>query len=459
MLTVREEQSDSDVKSFITVGDMKSQPSHNIYFSEASPAYGWRFCVQRIHTPPRRKIRLAQSISTFIYLDTENVARDLVGQEVAIEARKTTWPPSELQAPVVTFTNIVVRKSIVRPIFSYPDELDADTEVVVTIRAAGGATSPVDDAITFTPSVPRSDTERMFNSPRSTLSTSMMTGTFFDVMFLAFTRRRSATSALLRPVPIYATNQVLQDMGVDIASGECSMCSHVSPGASAPSHHDLYDYEEDSDLDEDEPQILEELVPEPSVSQTPLEYNSDSIKENHLSDESHVKSPLYHIAQSPEQKDAQSFPTYLVTAAAYNTWRAFVYYTYTKEISFASLTSSGVQQDVHSPADAPLCSPKSMYRLAIKLNMPALAEEALRNFESKLSAKNVLDESLTKFAATYPQVREVTSTVLLKHRHAPEVLQSLPAKIQKIVRGEMAHAEPVLMALLSVQPSQPTPPA
>jgi len=457
MLAVREEKTELGVRTLITlVGDVESLTSHQIHFSEISSAYGWRFGIQQLYTKYGKKVLSYQS--TFISLDMGNVAHSLVGQEVAIKVRRQ-WEQPSLFIPTPEEdqnTNIVAQKSIVQPIFSYHDGLHTSTKIVVDIQVVGGEIPTVVGVTSSPLSVSHSDTEWKFNGPRDTLVTSLKTGSFFDVMFLAFTRRESTTSTLLRPAPIYATVRVLEDMGVDMTSDKREVWSQVSPG-DASSRYERYDYEEDSDLDEDEPQIVEELVSNPSDDHvSAARHSPDYVREERSSEDVSCPPPYLGYIHHPQDRNQdRNLPTYLVTGAAHKTWNALVYYCYTKEVNFASLVSVGARPDDQAVAQAPVCSPKSMYRLAMKLNLPALAEVALHNFESQLSAKNILDESLTKFAAAYPRVRDITTDLLLEHRNTPEVLQSLPGKIREMLRGDMPHVEPVLFALLSLHPTPP----
>ncbi|EIW83283.1 hypothetical protein CONPUDRAFT_81282 [Coniophora puteana RWD-64-598 SS2] len=309
----------------------------------------------------------------------------------------------------------------------------------------------------FPPSVSRSNMEQdqKFSGPNDILAASLTTGVFFDVMFLAYTRRGSSKNSLLRPEPIYATSRVLEDVGVDVTSDECSMWKRVSPSG-APSRSELYDYEEDSDVDEDEQQVLEELVPEPVDADTLTDHDSDCVTVEHSpTDSSCTTSDLASIQKALHQMYTQHLPTYVITGVSHRTWRAFIYYCYTKQVNFASLTSMQTQIDTHASTQAPLCSPKSMYRLAMKLNIPTLAEKALRDLKTKLTVDNVLPESLSKFAATYPEVREITTSLLLKHRCTPEIIQSLPAQVERMLSGEMPHVKPVLLALLGAQAPSP----
>lgn len=51
-------------------------------------------------------------------------------------------------------------------------------------------------------------------------------------------------------------------------------------------------------------------------------------------------------------------------------WRALLFYLYTGDVTFSSLKSEKLQSNVQTPHEGPpTCSPKSMYRLADKVNL------------------------------------------------------------------------------------------
>ncbi len=102
---------------------------------------------------------------------------------------------------------------------------------------------------------------------------------------------------------------------------------------------------------------------------------------------------------------------------SHHSFRALIIYAYLGEVEFAPLKS---ENKAHSsqvdPYKPPLCSPKSMYRLAEKVNgssnpkrplrltklqydIPDLKEEALKDIQSKLSPHNILEELFSTFTS------------------------------------------------------------
>ncbi|KAG2739126.1 hypothetical protein P692DRAFT_20756474 [Suillus brevipes Sb2] len=83
----------------------------------------------------------------------------------------------------------------------------------------------------------------------------------------------------------------------------------------------------------------------------------------------------------------------LVTDTAFNTWQALLYYLYTDEIIFAPLRSQGSEIARRCSLDGPPpCSPKSMYRLACKINHDKLQAKALAAIRSSLTEHNIVHE-------------------------------------------------------------------
>ena len=104
-------------------------------------------------------------------------------------------------------------------------------------------------------------------------------------------------------------------------------------------------------------------------------------------------------------------------------WKAFIYYLYTGKVAFACLRSQGraptpstvVRKENLSPSP-PLCSPKSMYKLADEVSIPVITPHMarLKQFQlgisdlkelarddilSKLSNENIVIELFSTFTS------------------------------------------------------------
>ncbi|KAG1718206.1 uncharacterized protein EDB91DRAFT_1341432 [Suillus paluster] len=312
------------------------------------------------------------------------------------------------------------------------------------------------------------------------LDQSFKTGTSFDIIFQAYTRRFSP-GKVTRPIPIYASIAVLQtttllpdfsEEGQDFSS-----LFELSDGDTFPfTSPESYEYESDSDLDDDEGNDL--TVVQPIVDSAP----SDEAPGRH-GQRSHTPNkndPSYEgatdsgsissfssieagLQEEPDNRtllseDIETVPAatnenvkrgsrvVLIKGVAWRTWHTFIYYCYTGIVNFANLRSQGVdvalQQSrlTHGP---PHCSPKSMYQLATKLRNEPLSQLSLTAIETRLSAANILDEAFSKFTSRHDAIREMEIAQLVKHRNASEVLQSLPTKIMAMAMGNTPHAAPV----------------
>ncbi|KAK0187420.1 hypothetical protein F5146DRAFT_1064922 [Armillaria mellea] len=143
----------------------------------------------------------------------------------------------------------------------------------------------------------------------------------------------------------------------------------------------------------------------------------------------------------PEEKVSASLPHLaLVNDVAFRTFRAFIIYMYTKEVAFIPLKSSGgCSYDI---GDA--CSPKSMYRLAVKANHESLKKHAFDNLCSQLGPKNIITEIFSQFTKDYPEIFEMELKVLLDHFTNPAVRDGWERMIDMVASGRLPHGADVL---------------
>ncbi|KAK0200136.1 hypothetical protein DFS33DRAFT_1395230 [Desarmillaria ectypa] len=120
-----------------------------------------------------------------------------------------------------------------------------------------------------------------------------------------------------------------------------------------------------------------------------------------------------------------------VNDAAYKTWKALLAYLYTHEISFASLKSSGLSRAATGDA----CSPKSMYRLAVKADLESLKNLAFENIRSQLTPSNVIAEVFSKFTSQYPKILDMEVKYLVDNFSDPLVYPQWRSKMEEIGRG------------------------
>ncbi|KAG2043520.1 hypothetical protein BDR03DRAFT_1005548 [Suillus americanus] len=314
------------------------------------------------------------------------------------------------------------------------------------------------------------------------LEQSLKTGTSFDTIFQAYTRRLSPGSAT-RPVPIYANTAVLQTTTLlpDFAEEDLDFSSlfELFEGDTLPfTSLEGYEYESDSDLEDDSDNHSSSsthnnlAVVQPAEESTTGDEASASHDERSLTPESpedttdigSISSFSNFESGLEEQPDnrpllledvkmigenlTRGFRVVLVKGVAWRTWHAFIYYCYTGIVNFANLRSQRTPDEQSRLEDSPPhCSPKSMYHLAMKLENETLSQLAFKAIETRLSAANILDEAFSKFTSRHDAIREMEITLLLQHRSAPAVFQGLPAKIKAVATGNLPHAASALTAL------------
>ncbi|GAA5855468.1 hypothetical protein JCM8547_007844 [Rhodosporidiobolus lusitaniae] len=145
------------------------------------------------------------------------------------------------------------------------------------------------------------------------------------------------------------------------------------------------------------------------------------------------------------QSTTSSLHRIIIRDASYKTYRAVLYYLATGKISFAHLSSlpttpssfpplSSMTPSVSSNPVLPV-SPKSIYRLADYLSLPATI--AFTSFTAQLSTNNCLAELLSDLSADYDDVREVCIAAVLRHWPALVENGEIEELGRKVVEGEL----------------------
>jgi len=150
------------------------------------------------------------------------------------------------------------------------------------------------------------------------------------------------------------------------------------------------------------------------------EDDCDSDSDYEVRAEGTTPSPREDIERHSEQ---ESEPELAVTSAlstgAFPTWKALFFFLYTGDFEFAPLKSQGPGGRTHDagenrrPSDPPLCSPKSICYLAIKLRLEDLEVIANEDISAKTSASNVVREAFSKSTARLPSIREMQCRLLV----------------------------------------------
>ncbi|KAJ6459647.1 hypothetical protein C8R45DRAFT_766046, partial [Mycena sanguinolenta] len=199
-----------------------------------------------------------------------------------------------------------------------------------------------------------------------------------DVKFYAFSRR--GADCVTHPLPLFAKSALLQGFSGDL---DAFLTEH---GFSESAVVDL-------DLHEPEERSFDEYG-----------YDSDSDLDSEVDEEPETKGPKPTIAKSASDVDvslrlgARTGRVIVLKDTAFRTWKALLYYLYTRRVNFSPLKSEGPTE---LAATGPMCSPKSMYRLADKLGLEELRALALASITSRLSEENILEEVFSFFTSMY----------------------------------------------------------
>ncbi|KAG2035563.1 hypothetical protein BDR03DRAFT_1012422 [Suillus americanus] len=254
-----------------------------------------------------------------------------------------------------------------------------------------------------------------------------------DTQFFLFSTRSKPKGNVTKLQPLFAYNKALT------ASSEYfrDLLSEETPNdlnfVEFKDHHrqggislDEYGYASDSDLDEEE---------EKEETNEAIQDNEKSELRATISAEQMPRTLSIKDSNTQEmQRGTIPSRRVLVTDAAFKTWQVLLYYLYTDEIIFAPLRSQASPTTENSKLhEPPLCSPKSMYRLACKIKHDELQTKALAAIRSSLTAHNVLQELSSSLTSRFPAILEIAVEILFQHIATPTITKDFPILIQRIV--------------------------
>ncbi|KAI9458721.1 hypothetical protein HD554DRAFT_2317104 [Boletus coccyginus] len=141
----------------------------------------------------------------------------------------------------------------------------------------------------------------------------------------------------------------------------------------------------------------------------------------------------------------------LVKDTAFQTWYTLLDYVYTGKFNFLPLGSATPGGQPHKSStnsgDKPRCSAKSMYRLACKVGIDHLRDEALVHIRSSLTEHNILKELSCSLLSRYPQLLEMELDMLYTYIASPPVITGLPALAQHIAHKEIPHGADIIVGI------------
>ncbi|KAG0697502.1 hypothetical protein DFH29DRAFT_1003678 [Suillus ampliporus] len=140
----------------------------------------------------------------------------------------------------------------------------------------------------------------------------------------------------------------------------------------------------------------------------------------------------------------------LVRDTAFRTWKALLLYLYTDKIVFSPIKSQGQPRanvDAPNPSTLWPCSPKSMYRLACKVRLDSVRDQAFYAIRSSLDAGNILQELSSSFTSKYPAILQMQVEVLLQHIASVPVIKNIPSLIRRIADSQLPHGADIIIDL------------
>ncbi|KAG8217016.1 hypothetical protein J3R82DRAFT_7331 [Butyriboletus roseoflavus] len=141
----------------------------------------------------------------------------------------------------------------------------------------------------------------------------------------------------------------------------------------------------------------------------------------------------------------------LVKDTAFQTWYTLLNYLYTDKFNFLPLGSATPGGQLHesstSSLDESKCSAKSMYRLACKVGLDHLRDEAFSYIRSNLTEHNILKELSCSLVSKHPQLLEMELDVLYSHIASTPVVVNFPAFAKRIANNELPHGADIILGI------------
>lgn len=289
----------------------------------------------------------------------------------------------------------------------------------------------------------------------SALAASVSDGTFVDVELSLFSRRLAA-GKVGHPRPVYANSAVLKRASSyfhGLLEGGFVEGDVYAGSPSFPTSTDEYDYESDSDLEDD------------GIDETDVENerevargSEDAPPSPQAGDETRKGKEIARPHSTPARETSRpGLRRVMIKNSAFNTWQWVIVYMYTGQVVFAQLKSQGLDDRASHRAqyrsnfpNHPLpCSPKSMYRLADILGLDDLKTRAIADFETKLSMANIYTELFTKFSSRNDAILHAGITFFEDHCMDTSALPPLQRKLELISAGDFTHGVPVVLSLFN----------
>ncbi|KAI0339997.1 hypothetical protein BDW22DRAFT_1360470 [Trametopsis cervina] len=280
------------------------------------------------------------------------------------------------------------------------------------------------------------------SSLQDALLNSAAKGTFADTRYYLYSRRLK-NGAIGEPRVVYANSKVMQGAAAHFVS---QLNGEFLNSPKIEAETEDYGYDSDSDLEDWASDGDEEAITASGSEGQDVATSSCSPTGTQLTTN----------ASEPVPVAVESKYRVVVPDVAADTWQALIGFIYTGTIRFAPLKSQGIafrrrERRKHcedNPNLPPLCSPKSIYRLADIVGIQELKDLALKDLESRITAETISQEMFSKFSSTYEEVLQMELENLYANCMLAVVMPELLERIASITHGDLPHSEVVLSALI-----------
>ncbi|KAJ7152466.1 hypothetical protein C8R46DRAFT_1121305 [Mycena filopes] len=379
---------------------------------------GWRFSfrVDQQPAPTRVVDDAGNTIESFqlqLFFDPHLVRSAAYGSitiDTQVERLIPSVPPA---APTITYT--------------LPS--GGATPALGTYVYASSTPAPsIGFTVTFSPTLGLTLPHPLEARMEQTLGDTLAGKELVDLKFYAFSRRGSG--CVTHPQALFSNSNLLRGFSEDL---EAMLTEH---GFSESAIVDL-------DLHESEDQSFNEYgYDSDSDLESDVEENPAPVVVKGSSSESEPDGKVAPGSKSSGRKGR----VIVLKDTAFTTWKALIYYLYTRRVNFRPLKSEG-SQEAGPAVKGPTCSPKSMYRLADKLGLEDLQALALTAISSRLSETNILEEVFSSFTSVYPVIRDLEVGVLTSN-FSDKASEGLMDMTQKICDGEKPYCAETLFMII-----------
>ncbi|KIY65586.1 hypothetical protein CYLTODRAFT_445259 [Cylindrobasidium torrendii FP15055 ss-10] len=257
------------------------------------------------------------------------------------------------------------------------------------------------------------------------LAKSITTGQLADTKVYLYTRHSGEKSACM-PLPSYLNSAIVFEFGCsdlnDLLTAEgfkdtAKVAIDIHKLEEEDQSVDTYDYNSDSDLEEEGEYGLSASHPVEDDTEAQVVLGDSDIADSKQNDvPRQLDDLLQEVPASTRTKFLRVGRVLVIRNTALRTWNALVRYLYFNDVTFAPLKSSFLKTaEIRKRFDdKDSCSPKSMYRLADRLGINELKQLALANINSQMNAQNITRETFSLFSSWYPPILDAQTQTFLK---------------------------------------------